>query len=83
MVNFWFLNDIDIFPDLKHINWGKPKKIKKMNHKILFIKNSEIKKIFKLKIKNFIKAEIISAICRANTLSIIKRAGSGHLRDKF
>ena len=26
---FWFLNDIDIFPDLKHINWGKPKKLKK------------------------------------------------------
>ena len=54
-----------------------------MNHKILFIKNSEIKKIFKLKIKNFIKAEIISAICRANTLSIIKRAGSGHLGTSF
>jgi len=25
---FWFLNEIDIFPNLKHINWGKPKKLK-------------------------------------------------------
>ena len=53
-----------------------------MNHKILFIKNSEIKKIFKLKIKNFIKAEIISAIAEP-TRFIIKRAGSGHLGTSF
>jgi len=26
---FWFLNEIDIFPDLSHINWGKPKILKK------------------------------------------------------
>ncbi len=25
---FWFLNEIDIFPNLKHINWNKPKKLK-------------------------------------------------------
>tara|TARA_X000000368_G_scaffold409308_1_gene391050 strand:+ start:62 stop:796 length:735 start_codon:yes stop_codon:yes gene_type:complete len=24
---FWFLNEIDIFPNLKHINWNKPKKL--------------------------------------------------------
>ena len=24
---FWFMNEIDIFPNLKHINWGKPKKL--------------------------------------------------------
>lgn len=25
---FWFLNEINIFPDLKHINWNKPRKLK-------------------------------------------------------
>ena len=25
---FWFLNEIDIFPDLSQINWGKPKKLR-------------------------------------------------------
>jgi 3-oxoacyl-[acyl-carrier protein] reductase len=25
---FWFLNEINIFPDLSHINWGDPKKLK-------------------------------------------------------
>jgi short-subunit dehydrogenase len=25
---FWFLNEIDVFPDLKHINFNKPKKLK-------------------------------------------------------
>ena len=25
---FWFLNEIEIFPNLKHINWSKPKKLK-------------------------------------------------------
>ena len=54
-----------------------------MTTKISFIKNSEIKKILNLKINNFLKAEILSAICRANTLSIIKRAGSGHLGTSF
>jgi len=24
---FWFMNEIDIFPNLKHINWSKPKKL--------------------------------------------------------
>tara|TARA_B100001248_G_C27375158_1_gene453840 strand:+ start:173 stop:904 length:732 start_codon:yes stop_codon:yes gene_type:complete len=24
---FWFLNEIEIFPDLSHINWNKPKKL--------------------------------------------------------
>ena len=48
-----------------------------MIEEINFIKNKVIKKINKLKIDKFEKAEIISAICRLNTLSIIKRAGSG------
>ena len=26
---FWFMNEIDIFPDLSHINCGKPKILKK------------------------------------------------------
>lgn len=25
---FWFLNEIDVFPDLRKINWGKPRKLK-------------------------------------------------------
>jgi len=26
---FWFMNDIEIFPDLSHINWSKPQTLKK------------------------------------------------------
>ena len=54
-----------------------------MIEEINFIKNKVIKKINKLKIDKFEKAEIISAICRLNTLSIIKRAGSGHIGTSF
>ncbi len=25
---FWFMNEIDVFPNLKHINWGNPKSYK-------------------------------------------------------
>ena len=54
-----------------------------MTKKILFFKNSEIDKILKLKIKDIYKAEILASICRLNTLSIIKRAGSGHIGTSF
>lgn len=54
-----------------------------MEKKIYFFENSEIDKIIKLKINLFIKAEILAAICRLNTLSIIKRAGSGHIGTSF
>jgi transketolase len=54
-----------------------------MTKKIFFIKNSEIRKVYELKINKYIKAKILAAICRANTLSIIKRAGSGHLGTSF
>ena len=37
------------------------------------------KKIKKLKINKYLKAELISDLCRVNTLSMIKIAGSGHL----
>ena len=51
--------------------------------KMLFIKKNEIDKVLALKIDNYRKAEILSAICRVNTLSIIKRAGSGHIGPSF
>tara|TARA_B100000965_G_scaffold19470_1_gene14553 strand:- start:13830 stop:14819 length:990 start_codon:yes stop_codon:yes gene_type:complete len=54
-----------------------------MKKKIYFFENSEFNKILKLKIDKFAKAEILAAICRLNTLSIIKRAGSGHLGTSF
>ena len=54
-----------------------------MTKKILFFKNSEIDKILKLKIKDIYKAEILASICRLNTLSIIKKAGSGHIGTSF
>ena len=47
--------------------------------KILFIKKDQINKIIYSKLNNYIKAHIISSICRLNTLSMIKYAGSGHL----
>lgn len=46
---------------------------------IFFIQRSEIEKILSPKLKIFEKAKILSLICRLNTLSMIKRAGSGHL----
>ena len=54
-----------------------------MLKKILFIKNDQVKRIVDSKIDNFRKAELISAICRINTLSIIKKAGSGHIGTSF
>ena len=51
--------------------------------KLLFIKNSEFKKVLRLKINKYIKAEIFAAICRLNTLSSIMKAGSGHIGTSF
>jgi transketolase len=50
-----------------------------MKNKIYFIKKKEINKILNSKIDIFAKAELISLVCRLNTLSMIKKAGSGHL----
>jgi len=50
-----------------------------LKKKFFFIQNSEIKKILSSSLKIFEKAKIISLICRLNTLSMIKKAGSGHL----
>ena len=54
-----------------------------MNNKIFFFERKEINKIFKLKIDQFLKAEILATMCRLNTLSMIKRAGSGHIGTSF
>jgi transketolase len=54
-----------------------------MNNKIFFFERKEINKILKLKINQFLKAEILATMCRLNTLSMIKRAGSGHIGTSF
>ena len=54
-----------------------------LTNKICFIKYSEFKKINRIKINKFQKAEIYSAMCRVNTLSMVKVAGSGHLGTSF
>ena len=54
-----------------------------MNNKILFVNNKEISKIINSKINDFHKVELISLINRLNTLSIIKKAGSGHIGTSF
>ena len=46
---------------------------------MIIIKKNFIQKIFNLKINKFFKAELISDLCRINTLSMIKIAGSGHI----
>ncbi|WP_440649119.1 1-deoxy-D-xylulose-5-phosphate synthase N-terminal domain-containing protein [Candidatus Pelagibacter sp. HIMB1521] len=46
---------------------------------IYFIEKSQIDKVLKYKLNNFDKAKLLSLICRLNTLSMIKLAGSGHL----
>ena len=47
--------------------------------KIFFAPYKEINKIVKLNINTFVKAELLSILCRLNTLAIIKLAGSGIL----
>ncbi len=54
-----------------------------MKKKIFFFEKKELIKILKLKINKFLKAEILASICRLNTLSMIKRAGSGHIGTSF
>jgi transketolase len=46
---------------------------------MIFIKKNFIKIISNLKISKFVKAELIADLCRINTLSMIKVAGSGHI----
>jgi len=46
---------------------------------IYFVKKSEIDRFLNHKLNNFDKAKILALICRLNTLSMIKLAGSGHL----
>lgn len=54
-----------------------------MRKKINFIKNDQLKILFNSNLSDYKKAEILSYICRLNTLSIIKRAGSGHIGTSF
>jgi transketolase len=51
--------------------------------KIFFAPYKEINKIVKLNINTFVKAELLSILCRLNTLAIIKLAGSGHIGSSF
>lgn len=51
--------------------------------KIFFIKNNQINKVLNSKLNDYHKAEILAYVCRLNTLSIIKRAGSGHIGTSF
>jgi transketolase len=46
---------------------------------IYFVEKSEIDRFLNHKLNNFDKAKILALICRLNTLSMIKLAGSGHL----
>lgn len=51
--------------------------------KMLFVPLKIFTYIKKLKIRDVLKAEIITQLCRVNTLSTIKIAGSGHLGTSF
>ena len=46
---------------------------------IYFVSKSEIDKVLNHKLNKFDKAKLLSLICRLNTLSMVKLAGSGHL----
>ncbi len=46
---------------------------------IYFVEKSQIDKVLKYKLNKFDKAKLLSLICRLNTLSMVKLAGSGHL----
>ncbi len=51
--------------------------------KIVFVPYSEFTRIKDAEIKEFDKLRIISALSRINTLSAVKKAGSGHLGSSF
>lgn len=48
-----------------------------------FIPKTEFKKILKSKIAKIAKLQLFADMCRLNTLSAIKKAGSGHLGSSF
>ena len=50
-----------------------------MSSEILFVSYREINKIINLKINDYVKAELLALVNRLNTISIIKKAGSGHI----
>ena len=50
-----------------------------INKNIYFVEKSQIDKVLKFKLNKFDKAKLLSLICRLNTLSMVKLAGSGHL----
>ncbi len=50
-----------------------------MTLEIFFVPYKEINKIINLKINDFVKAELLALVNRLNTISIIKKAGSGHI----
>ncbi len=55
------------------------KNLDQIKNEIFFVKKDQIDKIIQSKVDKYLKAKIISLICRLNTLSMIKRAGSGHI----
>ena len=54
-----------------------------MKPDITFIPREEIVKIVEGNLDEFSKAKLIAAMCRVNTFSAVKRAGSGHLGTSF
>ena len=60
------------------------KPYKNLNNNFLcFIKKNEFKKLKNRKINKYLLAKLISQMCRINTLSMIKLAGSGHIGTSF
>ena len=53
------------------------------NNSLCFIKYNEFKKLKNRKINKYLLAELLSQMCRINTLSMIKLAGSGHIGTSF
>ena len=51
--------------------------------KICFIHQKEFEKLKKKKIQKYSLAKLYSQMCRINTLSMVKLAGSGHLGTSF
>ena len=53
------------------------------NNSLCFIKYNEFKKLKNRKINKYLLAELLSQMCRINTLSMIKLAGSGHIGTRL